>query len=222
MATNADAGGEGRIDRSGGRRDDAERGTDVGRSGSSDGVRPDVGSALVDDGDRSLSREEIFEVLSNRRRQHVIEYLHAREDADEVRLCRLVDAVAARENGKPVDELTSMERKRVYAALRQSHLPKLDDAGVIEYDSRRNEFVPTDELERVRRHLEYVPESGLSWSGHYLALSGLALGVALLVSFGVPPFDLLAWSTVTWLVVAAFGLSSVVYAYRSRPFDRSG
>lgn len=179
---------------------------------------PEAGRVSGDDVDaQSLSRDEIFDVLSNRRRQHVIEYLNERDGTgEEVGLGQLVDEVAARENDKSVAEITSTERKRVYAALRQSHLPKLDDMGVIEYDRLRNEFTPTDEIERMRLYLEFVPGERLSWAEYYLALSGLSLGVSLLVQFGVAPFDLLAWSAVAWLVVLGFGLSSVGYAYRSR------
>ncbi|MEF8780624.1 MAG: hypothetical protein V5A46_08085 [Haloferacaceae archaeon] len=174
------------------------------------------GGATAEASEGPLSREEVFEVLSNRRRQLVIEFLHERNGVDDFQLRQLVDAVAARENDKEVAEVTSTERKRVYAALRQSHLPKLDDMGVIEYDHRRNEFAPTDRLERVRLHLEFVPEAELSWAEFFLALSGIGVTLALLVESGAPPFARLAWSTVAWLFLLGFGLSSAVYAYRLR------
>lgn len=181
------------------------------------GVDPDVDAdATTERSQQPLSRAEVFEVLSNRRRQHVIEFLHERSGADNFQLRQLVDAVAARENDKEIAEVSSTERKRVYAALRQSHLPKLDDLGVIEYDHRRNEFAPTDRLERVRLHLEFVPEAELSWAEFFLALSGIGVTLALLVESGVPPFARLAWSSVAWLLLFGFGISAAAYAYRLR------
>ena len=45
-----------------------------------------------------------------------------------------MEYVAAWENDTTVERIGSTERKRVYTALRQSHLDRMADAGIIEYD----------------------------------------------------------------------------------------
>ena len=47
----------------------------------------------------------------------------------------MIDTIAAWENDKDVVELEYADRKRVYTALRQTHLSKLDKRGVVEYES---------------------------------------------------------------------------------------
>jgi hypothetical protein len=42
--------------------------------------------------------------------------------------------IASIEHGKDIDELDEKEIKRVYTALQQSHLPKLDDLDLIEFN----------------------------------------------------------------------------------------
>ena len=78
-----------------------------------------------------LPRDEIFDVLSNERRQCILHYLK-KQYGRRVDLRELVNHVAAWENDIKLEQLDSAERKRVYTALRQSHLPKLEDSGLIE------------------------------------------------------------------------------------------
>ena len=46
----------------------------------------------------------------------------------------LAERVAAEENGVPREELSSAQRKRVYVSLYQTHVPKMEDAGLVDYD----------------------------------------------------------------------------------------
>ncbi|SEO91012.1 hypothetical protein SAMN04487948_107104 [Halogranum amylolyticum] len=103
--------------------------------------------------DRSLSRDEAFHLLQNARRRDVLRYL-SRQSSDAV--CEIKDVaaqVAAWENDTPVDQLSSDERQRVYIALYQSHLPKLDEAGVVDYDQSRGRLEPTPALEQLYAYL---------------------------------------------------------------------
>lgn len=83
----------------------------------------------------ALSKDVIFNLLSVERRRLTLRYL--RRNGPEASLSTLATRIAAHENAEPVDAVTSDQRKRVYIALYQSHLPKLDDAGVVDFDSRR-------------------------------------------------------------------------------------
>ena len=103
--------------------------------------------------DRSISLDELFDILSNSRRRHVVEFLD--EQGGETSFRELTDAVALRETGDPV---SYDERKRVYVSLRQSHLPRLAEAGVVEYDRDRGTVEATPLFDTVVRPLEAVTE----------------------------------------------------------------
>lgn len=55
----------------------------------------------------------------------------------EVYLRELAERVAAVENGKSLDDITTRERRSVETALRQFHLPKMANAGFVEYNAQR-------------------------------------------------------------------------------------
>lgn len=100
--------------------------TTAGRSGPS--VR-----ATGPDG-QTVGLDQIFGILQNRRRRHVLRYLG---DVEWVTLSELAEQIAARECDKDVDQLDSQERKRAYVGLYQSHLPKMAEVDAITYDRDR-------------------------------------------------------------------------------------
>ncbi len=95
-----------------------------------------------DDPPRTIAKDTAFHLLQNGRRRAVLRMLIAC-GGDDVSMREVAEHVAAWENDTTVPRLTSMERQRVYIALYQSHLPKLDDHGVIEYDRDRGTLRPT-------------------------------------------------------------------------------
>lgn len=137
----------------------------------------------------SLDRETVFSILSNRRRRYVLHFLKARDGPVELR--ELSERIAAWENDCRPEQVTSKERKRVYAALHQSHLPKMDRAGVVRYDPDRGTIELTDASSSFDVYLEVVPRSELDWGEFYLGLGALGTLVATLVTLGVFPFRLL-------------------------------
>lgn len=76
----------------------------------------------------------VFDVLSNERRRRTLAKLCVEP---ETTLRDLAEHLASIENNKPTSALSSSERKRVYIALYQCHLPKLDDADIITFDYDR-------------------------------------------------------------------------------------
>jgi len=82
-----------------------------------------------------INLDQIFGLLRNRRRRDVLWYLLGTEG--QVSLSELAESIAARECGKPVSQITSQERKRVYIGLYQGHLSKMDDCGAIRYNQPR-------------------------------------------------------------------------------------
>ena len=86
-------------------------------------------------GECRLPTDEIFGILSTERRRRILEYMA--ETGPETTLADLADVIAAAENDTEVRLVSSQERKRVYVALYQTHLPRMDAADVIDFDSSR-------------------------------------------------------------------------------------
>lgn len=89
--------------------------------------------------------------LSNERRRLVISHLHHDIGAEEIVTTReLAEFVTHYECG---DGYTSDDRKPIYVALYQSHLPKLVDAGILEQVDT-HEFRPGPNLAAAAEILE--------------------------------------------------------------------
>ena len=163
------------------------------------------------DDDPRVSEDEIFTMLSNRRRRYVVHALSRGETDHD--LGSLAEQIAAWEHDVDVGELSYNERKRTYTALQQTHLPKMDDAGLVEFDKNRGEIRPTESLTEVDLYLEVVSGDDLPWSKYYLGLCGIATTIVvglwaespLLAS--VPATDWIAF------VVAMFAVSAAVHHY---------
>ncbi|WP_276300487.1 DUF7344 domain-containing protein [Halorussus lipolyticus] len=161
-----------------------------------------------------FTQEVVFEMLSNRRRRYVVYYLL---DADgEAELRDLSRTIAAWENDKRPDEVTSTERKRVYNALQQAHLPKMDDAGLVEFDSSRSTVTATDGLSDLRVYLEVVPGDEISWSQYYLLLGLLFVSVTLSATVGVSPFADVPGVTLSAAMALVLAVSGVAHVYHGR------
>ena len=129
--------------------------------------------------EQTVAREDLYDLLGNCRRRYVIDYL--REHREPTSLDTLARHVAARENGTSVAEVTTAERKRVYTSLQQTHLPRMDEVDVVEFDKERGMITPADQLAEFSLHLDVVSTNSVPQSVIYLALSGLS--VALLLGF---------------------------------------
>ncbi|GAA0652566.1 DUF7344 domain-containing protein [Salarchaeum japonicum] len=172
------------------------------------GVLRDAGN----EGRTEPTREDVFHLLSNRRRRHTLHYLRQR-DGEQVDLRELSQQLSAWENGVPPAEITHRDRKTVYTSLRQTHLPKMDDANVVDYDPNRGHVEPAEEFEDVEVYLDVVPEQEIPRSEYYLGLSAFAAALLAVAWVDVFPFDLL--SDVTWaaVIVALFAVSAAVDTY---------
>ncbi|MDS0477604.1 hypothetical protein [Natrinema sp. 1APR25-10V2] len=107
--------------------------------------------------DGAFSKDEIFHLLQNERRRMVLRYLRGTEDP--VRMRDVAEQVAAWEHDTTVEELTSTQRQRVYIPLYQSHLSKLDNAGLIEYQQNRGIVERKPPADRVDQYLETDSEA---------------------------------------------------------------
>jgi hypothetical protein len=161
-----------------------------------------------------LSKSEIFDLLRNQRRRFVIHYLKTHDEA--VELGDLATRVAAWEYNVDPQAVTSSQRKRVYTTLQQSHLPKLDGAGIVEYDSSRGVIEPTDVLADLTIYLEIVPGNEFAWHEYYLGLGAVCTALMAAVWAGISPFAFvppIIWGTV---ISVATVLSASVHIYTQR------
>lgn len=101
----------------------------------------------------AIDLNQVFGLLRNRRRRDVFWYLLGTDE--QVRLGDLAEAIAARECEKPVSQITSQERKRVYIGLYQGHLPKMDDCGAITYNQQRGTI---DRGPNFEAFIDYLPD----------------------------------------------------------------
>lgn len=124
-------------------------------------------------------RDEIFDILSNSRRRTALRYLRDHRNAGPVDVTDLVDAVTQREvtlrNGENDKDLQKL-RASVYSAMVQSHLPRMDDYGIVEYDSSTQTVRLTPEATHITPYLDQPGRSAVRWNVLYLLLA-VAMGV---------------------------------------------
>ena len=97
-----------------------------GRGPDRSGIRPSPS--------RSQRLDVLFDVLTNQRRRHVLYYLQQQGGVADTGA--LATQLAAWETGCAVDDVDDERRERTFADLYHTHLPKLEGAGVIDYDER--------------------------------------------------------------------------------------
>ncbi|MGB9986735.1 DUF7344 domain-containing protein [Salarchaeum japonicum] len=161
----------------------------------------------------TLTPDDVFRTMSNQRRRYAFDYLRSADSP--VSLRDLSEYVASLENDVPVAELTGPERKRVYTALHQTHLPMMDSLGVVEYDRNRTTVQLTAAAREVELYVEVVPEHHFTWAEYYGLLAAFVASLALAVQQGVAP-GWLTNSLLVWLSALSFGASALAQHVTSR------
>lgn len=171
--------------------------------------------AAEDAEEADLTRNDTFEVLSNRRRRYMLHYLKASEEGER-ELSDISTQVAAWENEVDPDGITYADRKNVHTSLYQFHAPKMERAGIIEYDRPSGTIALTDAGEELETYLETVDEKDVPWSQYFLGLSGVTTTLVAGAWAGVRPFtavDGLSWAA---FVTVTFLVSAVAFAHYNR------
>ena len=141
-------------------------------------------STLGPSDDDGPTRDELFHVLRNRRRRYAIHHLkHADEPVD---IGDLATQIAAWENDVSTNAVTSKQRRRVYNALQQTHVPELDDTGLVETERREVEL--TERAADLDVYLELVDGRDVPWSEYYLGVGTLGAAVTTVTALNVGPF----------------------------------
>lgn len=126
-----------------------------------------------------LTKDEVFGVLSSSRRRQILYHLHRRGGRADLRA--LARDTAMNETDEPVDDAVV---KRFYISLYQTHVPKLEQVGLVEYDGDEKTVSLTDRVVDIARVLNKDVEPDRQWAAYYgaLALVGVAIGVGQLLS----------------------------------------
>lgn len=102
----------------------------------------------------SLGVDETFSLLSDRYRRHVLACLDGQPEP--VPLERLTDEVAGREFRQPPDQVSMLKRTEIATTLHHNHLPKLEAAGTLTYDSEEGKVTEIAIEDPLRRFLDQV------------------------------------------------------------------
>jgi hypothetical protein len=161
-----------------------------------------------------LSTEVIFTTLSNRRRRYALHYLA--QVGDSVTIRDLSEQIAAWENRIDRRAVTPKQRKRVYTALHQTHLPMMDRLGAVAYDRDRGTVATTEHLDAFEIYLDVVPRDDIPWSQFYLALGGVLSALVVVAALGIPPFSSVDGFGYALAVAAAVTVAGGVHTLRDR------
>lgn len=156
-----------------------------------------------------LSEDEIFEVLSNRRRRYVIHALKRAEGPLDV--AELSTHVTAWELDVDPQEVQYEDRRNVHSTLQRTHLPKLAEKNVVRIDEERNVVEPTPALDDLDIYVEVLRGKEIPWNLYYVGLASIVVAVLLAVNAGVPGFAALTPLDVGIFAVTTFGLSAVAH-----------
>jgi len=162
----------------------------------------------------NLARDDVYEVLSNRRRRFVLHYL--RGNGPRAALGTIAEHVAAWENDIDIADVGSDARKNVYTSLQQFHLPKMEELNLVRFDQRAGEVELTDEADSVDVYLEVVEGHDVPWSLYYLGIGGLTGAVTLGHALGLPVLSGLTEVGCAAFTVAAIGALALIHTYYTR------
>lgn len=160
-----------------------------------------------------LGKDQIFEVLSNSRRRRLIYLLyHAGGEGD---LRDLAREIASAEQDTPADE---DQYKRLYISLYQTHVPKLEEYGIVEYNSDTKQVTLTDRVDQVIS-IFHEQDKQRRWWRYYAGLAALSVG-GLLVYWAAFPTNQTVSILVAFVPIALLAALVIVHFFASqRPDD---
>lgn len=161
-----------------------------------------------------LTQEEVFNVLSNRRRRYVIHALKREEAPMEV--SDLATRVTAWELGKDPEDVVYEDRRNVHSTLTRTHLPTLEEKNIIHLNEETNVVEPTAVLDDLDIYVEVLRNKEIPWSTYYVGLSAVAGALLLAVHTEAAWFGAVSSIDVAVFTVTAFIVSAAVHQYYGR------
>ncbi|WP_312908271.1 DUF7344 domain-containing protein [Natronosalvus caseinilyticus] len=97
------------------------------------------------------SVDGVLELLSHHRRRAILDLLLTHDRP--LTLTDIRNEVVEKEQGTEITEIPSKQVQQVHISLHHVHIPKLEEKGVINYDSSRNLVEPTEEIGQLEPFL---------------------------------------------------------------------
>lgn len=141
------------------------------------------GDPSVSNHTQPVTASAVFDLLSNTRRRCVIHFLLEQPETTVRELSR---HVAAWENDVELSAVSSRQRKRVYTGLHQTHLPRLNEYGILEYDQNRGDIRATERLEVFAPYFGPTEDEQRQWHRYYLGVGAGIVAYSLAGLLGVP------------------------------------
>ncbi|OVE85978.1 DUF7344 domain-containing protein [Natronolimnobius baerhuensis] len=165
--------------------------------------------------EHELTQAELFDVFSNARRRRAVQYL--KQCGGGCDLAPLVEQVAAWENDTDPDEVTRTQRRRVYISLYQTHLPMLEDHGIVDWDpdGHRIELLPSDEV--FEPYLDRHLGSDRPWHRLYAASTVAGVGFFAVAWLAVGPLTAAAAPVIVLALCLVILAISIVQHVSRRP-----
>lgn len=98
-----------------------------------------------------LSLDVVYDLLANQRRRNVLRCL--KDHTQAIAMVDLAEGVAFRENEETLSEIPKETVQTIATSLYHTHLPKLADAGVVEYEQDRDLVRVSEPADLVERGL---------------------------------------------------------------------
>ena len=103
-----------------------------------------------------LSTETVCELISNARRRAVVRRVAALADTESVEMGDLAREIAGEEHDISPATVSAEQRKTVYVSLLQNHLPKLDAAGVVDWNDRSGDVAHGQSVDELAALVEGI------------------------------------------------------------------
>jgi hypothetical protein len=126
-------------------------------------------------GTMQLSKNEIFELLQNDRRRHMLQILHKRGSQS---IHSIIDEIIRLEGR---DESDSNFRKSVFNSILQNHIPMMMNLNVISYekDAEMVKLLPL--AKEFNAYIEITKKGDIPWSTFFLGLGTVFLAGSILI-----------------------------------------
>ncbi|WP_435318198.1 DUF7344 domain-containing protein [Haloarchaeobius sp. TZWSO28] len=159
-----------------------------------------------------LQECDIHQILSNSRRRETLRVLN--RSTGSITLRDLSELIAAIESGETPAPRNI--RETVYISLHQTHLPKLDELGVLEYDCNRKLITLDEGAREVAQYMDVTTGHGITWGEYYRGLGVVGLCAVVASLSGVPVVEQLHPSLVASGFLAMFAASTAVQLWKFR------
>jgi predicted transcriptional regulator len=166
-----------------------------------------IGGSDADE--QEISDADVFEILSNRRRRFALHAIKRREEP--IELSELSEQIAAWEMDTEPEQISYEDRRGVYVTLKTTHLPMMDEQGVIEFEQQTKTVESTELLSELDVYIETLREDEIPWSTYYIGLAVICFSIVIAVGADAPGAAALDPLDVGVITVVAFGVSSLIH-----------